>query len=130
MNTAGAIASDVLALLLIIGFIFVLHKFSQLNKSVYIKSGQVAGTLMGESDATIKTQSSNASAHYNSALKWTPFIIATIFLVLGILRITITPKDEKGDDEKGIRLLVGFALIGGAGLFVTGGVINLFVNIF
>ena len=125
MNTAGSIAGNVLALLLIVGFIFVLHKFSQLNKSIYTKGGQV----MGESDATIKTQSSNASGYYNSALKWTPFIAATIFLVLGILKLTIAPKDEK-DDEKNVRFLGGFALIGGAGLFLTGGVINLFVKIF
>ena len=129
MNTTGSIAGNVLVLLLIIGFIFVLHKFSQLNKSIYIKGGQVAGKVMGESDATIKTQSSNASGYYNSALKWTPFIAATIFLVLGILRLTIAPKDEK-DDEKNVRFLCGFALIGGAGLFLMGGVINLFVNIF
>lgn len=128
MSTANIIGA-VGGVLIIILVIFGLHKMSQLHKSVYLTTGKVTRGLMGESDSTIKKETANASSSYDLVIKIGPFIVAAVLLVIGILKLRKVPKDET-NDEKEKRQLIGFAIIGGAGLMLVCGVINLYIRIY
>jgi|SaaInlV_165m_DNA_1040744.scaffolds.fasta_scaffold01391_11 hypothetical protein len=110
-----------------VGLFFWIKFSNKINKSLYLASTDITGKIIGKSDSQI-TEIRNKNEHlYDVGMKWGPFIITFILMVIGLIKFNIKPKDEKTDQFQ-LRMMISSSIIGFAFLFFIFATINFFTH--